>query len=363
MSSTARIESLQRLAEFRTALCIFAERVRAALNEAEADVQRTGHWLHLEKQSDWKQALRHRQEDLTRARLELKKKQMENRALGIRSSCVEERQALARAQERFDEAETKQAATRRWIRQLEQEGFSFKSAVQNLAQMIETDLPGALAQLDGMLRALDDYIKTQAPETARQDQQAAAESAARSQPPPTPSAIAQAYTPLRETTPAPAIREKTLVDEPDFAWTRMGLLNPIHQDVVRELPLPRGEHSANSVAVIAAGCWKASKLIIERVAPPTQGRCTVFIGPADPAPARGYEAVTLERLRQMRPDWTALLDLPVGTLAVLAGDRLEALLGPDNALLWHLGDPTEADTDAVRPPSRDEASSADGSPT
>ncbi len=158
MSDPARVDSIEAIAAFRTALCLFGEKVRAGLLEADAEIQRAAMWLRQDMTGYWSAQLAKRGEALARAKLELTRKKLQKTPLGGRQSGVDEEKALAVAQRRFEEAERKQAAVRRWIRQLDQEVFNYRGGVRALNQAAESDIPRALAELDRILDRLDAYV-------------------------------------------------------------------------------------------------------------------------------------------------------------------------------------------------------------
>jgi len=157
MRDYAKVDSIDALKDLRVSLCKFADAIKAALEEAEGEIDRTAIWLKQDQNSYWKGQVRKYQELVTRAKIELNRKLHEKTPLGGRYSCVDEKKALAAAQRRCDEAELKLANVHRWARQLDQEAFTYKGVAQGLLQMVEADLPHALAQLDNMITALESY--------------------------------------------------------------------------------------------------------------------------------------------------------------------------------------------------------------
>ena len=160
MRDYARVESIDALKDFRVSLCKFADVIKVALEEAEGEIDRTAIWLKQDQNSHWKSQVRKHQELVTRARIELNRKLQQKTPMGGRYSCVDEKKALAAAQKRCDEAEQKLANVHRWARQLDQEAFTYKGVAQGLLQMVEADVPHALAQLDNMIAALESYASS-----------------------------------------------------------------------------------------------------------------------------------------------------------------------------------------------------------
>ncbi len=158
MSDPARVDSIEAVAAFRTALCLFGDRVRAGLLEADAEIQRAAMWLRQDMAGYWSAQLEKRREALARAKLELTRKKLQKTPLGGRQSTVDEEKALAAAQRRYEEAERKRAAVHRWTRRLDEENFNYRGGVRALTQAAESDIPRALAELDRVLDRLDAYV-------------------------------------------------------------------------------------------------------------------------------------------------------------------------------------------------------------
>lgn len=163
MSQFARVESIDALKDLRVALCQFAETVRLSLDEADAEIKRAAIWLRQEQHSHWKVEIRKRTELVTRAKIALMRKEQEKTPLGGRLSCVDEKKALALARRRLEEAQEKFENVRRWMRQLEQETFTYKATAQGLSEVVEAGVPAGLAQLDQMIGALESYAALHAP--------------------------------------------------------------------------------------------------------------------------------------------------------------------------------------------------------
>lgn len=159
MSPAARVESIDILREFRAALCKFTAAARAALDEADFEIQRKVDWLKMEQQPFWKAELRKRQERFQQAQVVLRNKKTYLKGpLDSNPSLIDERKALAAAQRRLEEAQQKSEAVRRWIPTLEKEAISYRGISQRLGQATEVDLPNARALLDRMLEALEAYL-------------------------------------------------------------------------------------------------------------------------------------------------------------------------------------------------------------
>jgi hypothetical protein len=163
MPLAANVQSIEALKLFRVSLCKFAEAARSSLGEAEADLQRHANWLSDDRQRYWRVELTRRTEAARRAKMTLLEKKLQKTAGGGRSSCVDEEKALALAERRLEEAHTKGANTKRWIRQLDEEIFQYKGLIQALNHALDVDFVKILTMLDGMIDALDRYVSLAPP--------------------------------------------------------------------------------------------------------------------------------------------------------------------------------------------------------
>jgi hypothetical protein len=164
MSRYARIESIDALKSLRTSLVSFAKKISVALDEADFDIRHTQHWLGHDRLPHWKNELRIRGEQLVKAKLELKQKEVYEKAVsGSHSSHIDEKKAVAAAQRRFDEAEDKLRKIHHWIPLLEKEGDECLGALQGLSMLINLDIPNRRAQIDQMIYALESYVNVDTP--------------------------------------------------------------------------------------------------------------------------------------------------------------------------------------------------------
>ena len=160
---SARVHSIDAIKRFKAGLVEFVDLARLSLTEAQTDVQRTIHWLQHDQVMHWKGEVRRRTELVSRAKSELYRAKMA--ASDNASQCVEERNALKKAERRQEEAEEKIKAVRHWVRQLEREMHQFRGQTQHLANTLEQDVPISLAKLDNMIGSLEEYVKLAPPPT------------------------------------------------------------------------------------------------------------------------------------------------------------------------------------------------------
>jgi len=163
MATGARVESLDALRAFRTAMCKFGEAANIALCDAEAELQRTQTWLETEQASYWAGQIRKRQELMARCKEAVRMKTLFKNAAGSRDSAVDEQKALAVAMKLLEEATQKLANVKLWARRLAKELSLYKGAVQRFATSVQSGIPVAVSRLDQMVVTLEQYLALTAP--------------------------------------------------------------------------------------------------------------------------------------------------------------------------------------------------------
>ncbi|MBZ0172413.1 MAG: hypothetical protein K8E66_08545 [Phycisphaerales bacterium] len=158
MAEKARVHAIDAPARFRPALVKFIDECRTALISAEADTGRTISRIRADRSPFWKKQIRVRQDELNRAKTELIMKQAMRNPDEARS-MVEERKAIDKARRRIAEAEEKMRACKDWTRKLEREQTKFQAQISVLRRALDTDMPRALAELDRISKALEEYVK------------------------------------------------------------------------------------------------------------------------------------------------------------------------------------------------------------
>jgi hypothetical protein len=155
--STARVQSTGAIRAFRPALHAFVHAGQSAIDEIKTSFQRTIQWLLNDQRDHWKSQIRRHTESVARAQEAVRQKTLFTDATGARPSAVEEKQSLRKAQRQLEEAHAKLDATVRWARTLEKQAMEFTAGAQQLALVLEHDIPNAVARLDRLLDTLSDY--------------------------------------------------------------------------------------------------------------------------------------------------------------------------------------------------------------
>jgi hypothetical protein len=162
MDSQARVASLDRVEEFRTAYAKFGDAARQALLGVELEIRRMLDWLEKDQVAFWKGEIRRREEKVNEAKAALHRKRI-TATFGHVVSDTDEIVALRKAKVRLEEAEEKLKLVKQWYLLIEQEVNQYRGPSQTLGNLLDADVPRALASLDRALNTLETYLQTAAP--------------------------------------------------------------------------------------------------------------------------------------------------------------------------------------------------------
>jgi len=171
MAKRAKVYAVDALKRFRPALIAFIDECTVALVSAEADVGRVVMHIRNNRYPYWKKQIRVRQDEFVRAKSELAMKKIMHDPDDARSD-VDQVKAVEKARRRVAEAEEKTLLCKQWARKLEQEQSNFQGQASALRRILETDTPHAIAELDRMAGALEDYLKMGPARTASKQSKA-----------------------------------------------------------------------------------------------------------------------------------------------------------------------------------------------
>jgi hypothetical protein len=158
MRNAADVRSLDALRDAKAAVAEFREAVTVALSEAMSDVQRTLWWVQNDRRMHWEAEAKRRTEKVNEARSELYRAKLA--AMNDTATCVVERKALQRAEDRLEEAHRKIRAVQQWARLLDRELALYRGAVSGITRLAEAELPRGEAKLDLHVERLQRYLST-----------------------------------------------------------------------------------------------------------------------------------------------------------------------------------------------------------
>jgi len=184
MSQGAQVGSIAAIAEFQAALANYAAESKQALTMLDLEIRRAVDFVKIDRAKYWQFEIRKAGEAVMRAKDELHRCLTFKSSDNFTPSCVDERKALQKAQERVRLAEQKAEAVRHWSRAMQHELNEFAGRIVQFNAVLEGDIPRAMAVLHKILDTLDRYVSTTAPlpmdiaELERPDSIASAQSVA-----------------------------------------------------------------------------------------------------------------------------------------------------------------------------------------
>ena len=163
MSQGAQVGSVAAIEAFQAALAKYIDDSKQALTMIDLEIRRAVDWVRIDRAEHWKHEIRRSGEALNRAKDEYHRcisfKSME----GYTPSCVDERKAIQRAEQRLKEAEQKAEAVRKWTRAMQHELNEYAGRIVQFNAALDGDIPKALATLGRILDTLERYTTTTAP--------------------------------------------------------------------------------------------------------------------------------------------------------------------------------------------------------
>jgi|GEM_PF-1242096 len=163
MEGPAFVSSISAIQEFRNALVMYVAESKQGVATLESEIRRAFDWIAVDRSQHWRQEIRRATDAVARARDDLHNARTFKSIGDYTPSCVDERKALQRAEERLKMAEAKAETVKKWTRSLQHELNEFAGRMAQFAAVLEIDLPKAMATLDRVLSSLDRYVSTTAP--------------------------------------------------------------------------------------------------------------------------------------------------------------------------------------------------------
>jgi hypothetical protein len=156
--SQARVSSIQAIRDFRATLIKVLAQVNDSLGAVNLESRRSLEWI-LERQPEfWKAEIRRCQDNVLQAKNDLHRCRSSPLPGGGTPSCMEEKKALQRAQDRLKYAEEKAVKTRQWGATVQREVIEYEGRANQLAALLDGTMPQAVAYLDQALASLDAYL-------------------------------------------------------------------------------------------------------------------------------------------------------------------------------------------------------------
>lgn len=162
MGKSARVTSIDALADMAKAIQTFRNDATAALEELEMQIRRALEWIHHDRKEHWTREYRRSGDRLTEARIALQQAMMMKRVADRDPSCFDEKKAIQRAKQREEMAQEKIGAVRHCSALIEHAVNEYRAARGPLATYLDCDVPKALATLERLIETLETYLAVQA---------------------------------------------------------------------------------------------------------------------------------------------------------------------------------------------------------
>lgn len=156
--SQANIRSTAAVRTTKSALIQFEAGMRDVIAELLLQTQRASDYIEQDRARYWPRAARTASDRLIAARNALERCETSIRPDDKRS-CYEEKLALDKAKRRLRLCEEKVRTLRKWRVAIRQEVEEFRGQMARLNNFLDADLPRAIASLERMARALDEYTE------------------------------------------------------------------------------------------------------------------------------------------------------------------------------------------------------------
>ncbi|QDV37489.1 hypothetical protein [Tautonia plasticadhaerens] len=162
MAEQARVQSIEALTRFRSALVEFADGAKHALGGIDIELRRVREWLEHDQPRYWKSQVRLWDQRMNEARSALHRKNLQ-RTEGYVPDVTQEKEALRLCKHRIEEAERKLASIRRWVPRFQHALSEYQGRTRSLSDAASIDVERMIAMLDRMITALESYVSTAPP--------------------------------------------------------------------------------------------------------------------------------------------------------------------------------------------------------
>ncbi len=163
MFDKAHVGSISAIGDFQASLAGFADSARQALITLDLEIRRGVDWIRVDRAQHWAHEIRRGYEAVARAKDELHRCLTFKGTEHFTPSCIDEKKALQKAQERLRHAEEKAEAVKRWTRALQHELNEYTGRLTQFHAVLDGDVPDGLALLGRMQQILERYLTTTTP--------------------------------------------------------------------------------------------------------------------------------------------------------------------------------------------------------
>ena len=158
MFDQADVGSIAEIVHFQGALGGFADDAKQSLTTIDAEIRRAVDYIRIDRAQYWQNEIRRSYEAVARAKDDVHRCISFKSSEGFTPSCIDEKKALQRVQERLRIAEEKAEAVKHWSR-VSSTSQRYAGRMTQFAAVLENDVPGAMAVLAKILETLDRYVR------------------------------------------------------------------------------------------------------------------------------------------------------------------------------------------------------------
>jgi len=158
MSGPANVTSIEAVKHFRVAMQQFDSEAHDAVIQLILEMRKAVDWIEIDRARYWPNEARKASNAVAEARINLERCQMSINPDDKRS-CYDEKKALEQAKARLRTTQEKVRIVKHWQMKVKHEAEEFETQMAKLSNMLDTEMPRAVAALQRMTRALDRYTQ------------------------------------------------------------------------------------------------------------------------------------------------------------------------------------------------------------
>ncbi len=159
MAEQAKVSSIDAIEAFRSALIVYASKMKPLLEDATDEVFRTRAWLSHDRRTFWENQLKLR----TRKHEEAQQAVFSARISSLREVSTAEQAAVRRAKAALTEAEEKLRLVKRWAQEFDNVVEPQVKELETLRTELSNDLPKAASHLANLINTLNAYANVGGP--------------------------------------------------------------------------------------------------------------------------------------------------------------------------------------------------------
>ena len=166
MSTQADIKSIDTLSLVKLAMITYAHDSSQALAEIEVEGQRGIDWITVDRAAFWKAEMRRAADGVNQAIKDLEHCRTYKKVGDNAPACAEEKKNLEKARKKLQRAEEKLELVKRWTPVVLQQFRETCIRLVRFREIIDVDCPRAIARIEQMLTALENYQTVVSPSGA-----------------------------------------------------------------------------------------------------------------------------------------------------------------------------------------------------